>query len=124
MRYIISFFLYLLFLSCDSKDKNKITDLQIKDSIIKYDTIKFNRSLLPDTSGCSWITEKRVALDTLKFEKAIVLATSDTFLATTKYKRLFYCTLASHFMVPNDTVLISGFVYEYFHMKVAGDIQQ
>lgn len=110
MRYLVLIIICLLLFSCDFKNKSG-ADSQKSPILPGYDSIKFNHYLIPDTSGYSWITEKRIITDTLFFAKAVVVKASDTFLSLPKYKRLWSCPIPSNILLSNDTVLISGFVY-------------
>ncbi|MCW3111173.1 MAG: hypothetical protein JWQ09_5679 [Segetibacter sp.] len=112
MRYIIILFFCFLCFSCNQKKMHSPTKYLGDKSVVHYDSIKFNHKLIPDTSGYNWIIEKRAILDTINFVKAVVVVMSDTFLSLPKYKRLWSCPLPLNIMVPNDTILISGFVYE------------
>jgi hypothetical protein len=78
---------------------------------IEYDSLKYDQIFIPDSAGYNWIFEDRVIVDTLEFEKAVVVATTDTFLSLPKYIRLWTTPIPKKLMVPNDTILVSGFIY-------------
>ena len=112
MRYTMIFLFSFHFFSCNSK---KVSEPKIPlqgKRTIGYDSVKFNHKLEPDTSGYEWIIENRSILDTIELEKAVVVATSDTFLSLPKYKRLWSSPIPSKILVPNDTIIVSGFVYK------------
>jgi hypothetical protein len=88
-----------------------MTLIQLPDTI---DAAKFNKSFVPDTIGCSWITREREGIDSLIFKKLVVQTSSDTFLATSRYRRLWTCKIPSEIMVPGDTIVVSGIVYKLY----------
>ncbi len=108
-------YLVLAIISCKNKTNDgKLTENTIASASSSYDTVKYNKQVLLDTTGCSWIFEGREILDTLVYEQAFVRAYEDTFLATKKFKRLVICNLPVKLLQPNDTVLLSGLVYKMY----------
>jgi len=112
-NYLYLFFTLVFLFSCREKNNSK------SHEEIARDTAKFTRVIVPDTAGCGWYFNDRDIKDTLVNELAIIKASidtlrgvpKDTFLTIKKYPRLLTCRVPAFLMKPNDTILISGYVY-------------
>jgi|SRR5688500_4736939 len=112
MKYWFLSLLLIFCWSCVEQSQKPKKDLVDKKPVPNYDSLKFNNKIYLDTIGCMWMVKNVKIIDSLSFEKAFFRVTTDTFLATVKYARLWDCNIPGFLKVPNDTVLISGFVYD------------
>jgi hypothetical protein len=114
MKYSVLILICIICFSCSQGKDSESGNLDNAEKLSSYDTVVFNMKLTPDTAGCSWIIADREILDSLVLERTIIKTTSDTFLTTSKYKRLWACSVPSFLLIPNDTILISGYVYRVY----------
>lgn len=113
MKSIIALAFAISFFGCNSDfhSINTISAFQLPDTI---DAGKFNKSFVPDTIGCSWITREREIIDSLVFRKLVVQSNTDTFLATPRYRRLWTCKIPTEIMIPGDTIVVSAIIYKLY----------
>lgn len=112
MKYCFLNLLFICCLSCVERTQKPNANIVNERKIPNYDSIRFNNKIYLDTIGCMWMVKNVRIIDSLSFEKAFFKAPADTFLVTVKYARLWACNIPRFLKVPNDTVLISGFVYD------------
>ena len=111
----LTVFSIIVYVSCSNNSVNSSS----KKTTAENDSIKYTREVVPDTSGCGWFFNDRHIRDTLINELAIIKESFDTisnifsatFLATKKYRSLLACSIPAFLIKPNDTILISGYVY-------------
>jgi len=88
-------------------------------AIAENNSTKYRMEIVPDTSGCGWFFNDRHIRDTLINESAVIKKIYDTIsytfsvtlLTTKKYRSLLACSILAFLSKPNDTILISGYVY-------------
>ena len=115
MKVLLNLISVIIILNSCKEAKNQVDNkIKIIQQTFLYDSLRFNTKYIPDTAGCWWIFKDREIIDTLTFQKAFLKVTSDTFLVTKNYRRLFLCPKLPRFLLPDDTVLISGYIYRIY----------
>ena len=107
--FLASFIFILMKCSNDDKQLPVKSQSEIRR---KYDTVAFNKRYFPETAECEHFKNGRLQIDSLSYECAIVKVSSvDTFLATSKYSRLWICNLPPILLIKGDSILLSGKIY-------------